>query len=287
MRPIVIVAPDYTHSSNGIRALHDLCHQINMMGGTARMLLLTEDAIKSCEPPQQNPDWNTPTLEESERHFLEDGIVIYPEVVKGNPLNAKRVARWIGNKDGVLREGEGMDAGPNDFLIAHSRVLCKNPNYVLFYSYVNPCFNDDESDPEKRVLNATYIGKGYLYGQVGILKKTLWIDRKWPCTQEQLAFLLKYVACFYTWDCWSQTNVDAVLCGCVPFFLNYNPFTSEEIDSAELGRIPRLDADNKVFDLDVYTQQRADLIKRIAELQASWDSRIKGMLDKLQAHFGE
>ena len=104
MKPIIICAPDYTHTSNGIRALHDLCHHINMLGGTARLLLVCEHAIKSCEPAQMNPDWCTLGLQESERHFIEDGIVIYPETVHGNPLHAKRVVRWMGNKEGVLRK---------------------------------------------------------------------------------------------------------------------------------------------------------------------------------------
>lgn len=252
------------------------------------MLLLTEKQIVSCEPAQMNMEWNTPGLQDHESHFINDGIVIYPEVVIGNPLKAKRVARFMGNKDGVLRQGNSMACGPNDFVIAHSRVLHPNPDFVLYYSYVNPCFNIDGADPQKRVMNATYIGKGYLYKDpVGIIKETLWIDRKWPCTQEQLAFLLKHVGCFYTWDCWSQTNVDAVLCGAVPFFLQYDPFTSAEIDSAELGRIPRLDADNITFDLNVFVEQRADLIKRIADLQATWKFRVQDFHEKLQSYFAD
>lgn len=286
MKPIVICTPDYTHSSNGIRALHDLCHHINMMGGTARLLLVCEDAIKSCEPAQMNPDWCTPGLQDSEAHFLQDGIVIYPETISGNPLQARNVARWMGNKDGVLRDKRGMEAAPGDFIIAHSRVIRPDADFVLFYSYVNPCFNDIDAVPEKRSMNATYIGKGYLYKDpIYIIKNTLWIDRKWPSTQEQLAFLLKHIACFYTWDCWSATNVDAVLCGAVPFFLQYDPFTSAEIDSAEIGRIPRLDNDNRTFDLETFKRERFALIARIGTLQATWQTRVKDFHDKLQARF--
>ena len=249
MKPIIIVAPYYTHSSNGIRALHDMCHQINQMGGTAKLLFLNCDRIVGGDVkptdaygmgiPTVNPAWNTPVLQNNERHLIDNGIVIYPETMTGNPLNAPRVARWVGNKEGVLRQGAGMGASATDFIIAHSKVLRKNPDYVLYYSHVNPCFNDDDAVPEKRVMNATYIGKGYLYGDVAILKNTIWIERLYPSTQEQLAFL------------------------------------------------PRLDRMNPSFDLLKFTDQRAALKARIAELQASWNDRIKGLLDKLESHWGD
>lgn len=291
MRPFIIVAPDYTHTSNGIRALHDLTHTINTHGRTARMLILTNDKIIGNGSKDQltNPEWNTPLLDESERELLNDGIVLYPEVVKGNPLNAKRVVRWLGNKEGVLRDGEGMQADRNDFILAHSKVIRPDADHVLFYAYQNPCFNGFGVVTEERVLNATYIGKGYMYGPVGPVKDrrglTLEIGRRWPPSQEQLAVLLKHVACMYTYDCWSATNIDAIMCGAVPFFLRYDPFSSEEIDSAELGRIPRLDADNREFNLEKFQRERLALITRITTLHASWDDRVRQLLAKLDRKF--
>lgn len=291
MRPIVIVAPDYSHTSNGVRALHNLAHTINALGFTARVLILGKDSIFGKGSVEQftNPEWNTPLLDDSEKDFIDEGIVLYPEVVKGNPLCAKHVARWLGNKEGVLRNGEGMDASRDDFLIAHSKVIKGDAHCVLFYAYTNPCFNDLGADPEKRVLNATYIGKGYLYGKVGPITDasglTLEIGRKWPPTQEQLALLLKRVACFYTWDCWSATNVDAVMCGAVPFFLNYVPFSSEEIDASEGGRLPRLDADHREFNLEKFKIERIQMISRLTTIHASWDDRVRLMLAKMEKHF--
>ena len=288
MRPIIIITPDYTPQSNGIKALHHICHLINNFGGVARVLFLTNDKIVGSgdhDAAMLNPDWNTPILQEHERHFIEDGIVLYPEVVNGNPMNAKRVARWVGNKEGVLRDGIGMSAEPSDFIVAHSRVLCAKPDHVLFYTDIPDIFNDDDSPPEKRILNATYIGKGYLYGDVGIIKNTLWIERKYPSTKPQLAFLLRHVACMYTWDSWSETNVDAILCGAVPYFLRYTPFTPEEVDASEIGVIPRLDDNNRTFNLSRFRAQRRDMIKRLNGLKSSWPVRVKEFYDKLQGRF--
>lgn len=291
MRPVVIVAPNYSHQSNGVRGLHYLGHTINALGHIARLLILARDKIVGAGAADQllNPDWDTPLLKEEERGLLDEAIIIYPEVVYGNPLDAKRVARWLGNKEGVLRSGQGMNAGRYDFLFAHSKVIRKDAHHILYYAYQNPCFNDIGADPDKRILNATYIGKGYMYGKVGPITDkaglTLEIDREWPRTQEQLAILLKHIACFYTWDCWSATNVDAIMCGAVPFFLNYSPFSSEEIDSSEIGRIPRLDADNREFNLEKFQVERIQLKARLTTLHASWDDRVRHFLAKMERHF--
>lgn len=285
MRPIIIVTPDYTHSSNGIAALHHICHTINSLGGDSRLLMLTDKAIVGGLDHQTNPAWNTPNLQECDKGLVQEGIVIYPEMVKGNPLNAPRVVRWLGHKEGALWDNS-MDAQPDDYIMAHSKVLRPNADYVLFYPFMNSCFNSDGAPPEKRVLNATYIGKGYLFGDVGIIKNTLWIERKWPSTQEQLAFILRHVACFYTWDSWSATNVNAIMCGAVPFFLNYKPFTQEDVDGTELGIIPRLDKINSKFDLVKFTEQREALIERMITLQASWLPRVKELMDRLNQRYG-
>src|SRR5206468_9783222 len=84
---------EYTHRSGGIRALHRLCHLLNEAGYSARLLPNRLDL-----PFATNPAWNTPLHSGS----IGDGIVIYPEVVSGNPLLARRVVRWALNFPGKL-----------------------------------------------------------------------------------------------------------------------------------------------------------------------------------------
>jgi hypothetical protein len=286
MRPIIIVAAGYTHQSNGITAMHHLCHSLNLAGADARMMLEFNNEIFFSHPTQSNPVFNTPLLKVEDENILREAIVIYPEVMHGNPLanaGAHRVVRWMGNKEGVLRKND-MGAGLRDFILAHSKVISDKAHHVLFYCNIKPEFLENDSEVSLRHMNATYIGKGHLYGEAPIMRNTLLIERHWPCVPGQLAWLLRRIEYFYTWDCWTQTNLDAIISGCIPVFMRYKPFTSEEIDGTELGVIPRINLYQKL-DAQKFAVERATLMARMIELQASWDQRVAEFNEKVQEYF--
>jgi hypothetical protein len=178
--------------------------------------------------------------------------------------------------------------GPNDFLLAHSRATRKDAQYILFNSEINPVFNDLETLPTlDRRLDVTYVGKGDMYGRVHVLGNTLYVSREWPSGQPQLAMLLRQVRVFYTWDSWTSTNVEAILSGAVPFFMRYEPWTEEDLDGSELGRIPRMDMQHQNFDPVRFAEERRNLIVRIQILHATWDERVRDFMQAAEKHFAE
>ena len=103
-----IYTPDYTYMHSGIRCLHLLCHHLNRLG--YRSYVNTQVT---------NPNLNTPFADAAMLdQFRQDGlanIVIYPEVVAGNPLNAKYVVRYLLNRPGFFT-GAGIETyGAADF----------------------------------------------------------------------------------------------------------------------------------------------------------------------------
>lgn len=281
---IIIVAPPYTQNSNGIKSIHKICHTINQLGGDARLMFLN-GRLGFGGKEWTNPEFNTPCLQEVDRGLLLTDIVVYPEIVTGNPLCATKIVRYLGNKDGLLT-GNKMNAKTGDFLLAHSIVIEPKADYVLFNAEFNSCFNDNFTEwTHLRNIDATYGGKGHIYGKCSIVTNTLYIDRSWPCGAQQLAYLLRKIRFFYTWDSWTATNIDAILCGAMPYFLRYEPWTEAELDGSELGEIPRMDERHPDFNPLEFKEKRRKLIGCIAELNSSWDGRVKEFVDRVEAHF--
>ena len=112
----VIFSPRYNPNVGGWVVLHSLCHLLNETGFTAYLVPLFKTAdispvdstlsyflnlhirsFKSRRRFRRNPDWNTPIYPHSLRGIAkrDDVVVVYPEVVFGNPLRARNVARWL------------------------------------------------------------------------------------------------------------------------------------------------------------------------------------------------
>jgi hypothetical protein len=94
--PYYIVSPPFTEKSAGVKVLHMLCHALNVNGQRAYTVVMNtrpqggEVYCARFVAPALTP--------EAKQHYAARGIdpiVIYPDIVSGNPLNAKRVVRWL------------------------------------------------------------------------------------------------------------------------------------------------------------------------------------------------
>ncbi|MBD3839357.1 MAG: hypothetical protein IE878_03090 [Epsilonproteobacteria bacterium] len=127
----IIYSHRYDINSGGLIVLHFLCHLLNNLGYEAylwpsyRPIFNNKRPIKSLGQFVKyyrkelhrsfivNKNWNTPIAKRGQE--LENAIVIYPEVVDGNPLNAKDVVRWLLHKPGF--HGGKINFGVKDMII--------------------------------------------------------------------------------------------------------------------------------------------------------------------------
>jgi GT2 family glycosyltransferase/glycosyltransferase involved in cell wall biosynthesis len=209
--PFYILAPDFRHSSAGVRNLHYLCHALNELGYEAYI----------AGASKTSPHLRTPLLDIStmERHFRADllPIAVYPEITSGNPLNLPVVARWLLNVPGHLG---GEDTYSKNDLIFYHLPWCLPASMSgtqLYIPSVNThIFNNDENPlDEKRSGFCRYAHKFLGFG--GKIKPEheafRSLGHEITLRPEDIASILRSSEALY---CYERSAIiqEAIACGC-------------------------------------------------------------------------
>jgi hypothetical protein len=194
-RRYVIYAPLYRHNSAGIKVLYELQKWLILAGFDSIVIAAT-----NSYPVEQ----------------FADDIVIYPEVVFGNPLKAKRVVRYVLNFPGKL--GGEKQYAPGELLIAYSAALATYTHgKILHLPSIESFFYSDSTE---KTLNAVYVGKGKDLQKHP--KDCVYITSTYPSTRRAMAELLRKIVYFYTYDDFSVIADEAKACGCQVKFIDGN-----------------------------------------------------------------
>lgn len=234
---IVIYAPPFTNRSSGIRALYRLCHHLNAAGQRAeifvpalfptRAMPLPRQARATAEPAtprrrhlvQPEPTWLIPVRTAP---ILADEIVIYPETVWGNPLQALRVVRWLLHEPGHL--GGAARYADDDLVFVYDReklpVARKatrrtlDERHVLWLGLIDPQHIHPHA-PGPRDLTLTFGHKGQALAERFPLPADLGAQRLEDLTPsyEALGDLLRRTRRLFSYDHYSNLLREAVLCG--------------------------------------------------------------------------
>lgn len=163
--PIYIYAPPYKEYSAGVRALYYLCHILNQLG---HLSWIVESEKLDDDLTYTSGFLNAPLLTSAvaKSHF-EYGlppIVIYPESVVGNPLNAQLVARWFLSYPGSI--GGPSTFQKTDFCFAYSASIARAYGEELPVVFIPPVslselkgIRDINPEIERRIDGLVYAGK--------------------------------------------------------------------------------------------------------------------------------
>ena len=206
----------YTENSGGILALHRLAHNLAVCG--EKSFITTKN---------KRADYLGNQITEEEAVAMQDKIVIYPEVLYGNPYKSDKVVRWLLNTRGVIpfKVGDGED-GEND----------------LVYKWSSAYKADDES---KVVGYLTAIDNhlDIFYNQHKERKGDCYIVRKGKNTHvhsgdainiedyqnnKYLSDVFNRCERFICYDNACYLVVLAALCGCLPIVIPNGKFTKQE-----------------------------------------------------------
>lgn len=220
----IIYTPSFNSSEGGVTVLHKLCHHLNELGHSAYLWPMGFDfsAFKT------NPQYNTPLADPAiSRNQLKHAIVIYPEIVTDNPLNAPNVVRWLLHKPGFFT-GK-IKFGKHDFILGYSpfgykdislqihyELVITENHFNIFYNYNNPirtgsCFT------KRKNTNAVLIHD--LCDSEEIINSA---------PTQDLAKLFNKTKYFYSYDPYTFLCTQAALCGCIPIVIPQKNLTKDE-----------------------------------------------------------
>lgn len=163
LRPYVIWAPEYSQRSAGIRALYKLGDELAAHGQQVEI-------INDIRWP------------------VDDGaILVYPEIIMGNPCQGKRVMRWALKPEVRAKPEDQIWSWSVSFLDALNRRPGRHltdDNVLNLPLVETELFNND--NPQERAGGVFYRAD-HLRGKPGFTE----ITGEWPDTRQELADLLR------------------------------------------------------------------------------------------------
>ncbi len=203
----VIYSSSYDENIGGVISLHKLCHKLNSLGEEAYI-------FPAERPFKTNPKYISPVIGEIDN----EAIVVYPEIVNGNPLGAKNVVRWFLNKPGVLNKNPNYG----------------NPDEELYFFFVPPFNDPDYNKDESNILWVFEV-----FSDIYVNKGTKLEDRKGTCyilrkginrpivhniessinldnlPHKIIAEYFNTCKYFLSYDLYTMYSLYAAMCGCI------------------------------------------------------------------------
>lgn len=214
--PYYIYTPGYNHKSAGIRVLHELCSLLNKLGHEAYVI----------SPPTSGDLW-TPVLTDAIKvaHYKsgKKPIVVYPEVVKGQPLQLGLPVRYVLNYPGLL--GGDTVYSANELIYTFWKTFYPSAK-ILNLPTIDLSLIDKLKKPESARSGIAFYHNRYTLkgGKVRDFgASAIEISRDKPETHEETLAILAKVERLYSYES-SGIVLEAVLSGC-PVILLPNPIT--------------------------------------------------------------
>jgi hypothetical protein len=219
---IVFYVPYYHKHSNGIVMLWNIAYQFSLLK-KSNIFVYEMPWGERNFPPHK---FLRLLIDKKEFEALENPIVIYPDIETKNPLNAKRVVRYLLAKP--LSLGNKFLPGPEDYIVSYSKLISDKKILDEFY------FLGDELDvvnkvklKSKKSLISIYYGKCLVEKQQPYIKKIISkfdsievITRTSPDNKEELYDLLSKSKLLISFDPFSHLTLIANILGTPVLFAN-------------------------------------------------------------------
>lgn len=293
----VIVVSGYDDNAGGIVVLHQLCDRLNNLGYNAYLWPFFKPILDFTHPFKtlylfmkyfrksikygfkKNPKLN---ILMASYQDLEDAIVVYPEVVSGNPLKAHNVVRWLLHKPGFNNGGK-IDFGVDDLFFYYDKSFDdsrynKHPeNHLHIVSQRSDIYKITNN--EKREGFCYLLRKGYKREIMHDTKKGRLID---GLSHEETAVAFNQVEYCISYDTYTMYNVYAVMCGCIPIVI---PEKGVEKEQWQPNEENRYGIAYGFDDVDYAIKTRPLLLQHIMKQESDSNESVMCFVEKCKAYF--
>lgn len=256
----------FGNKSNGLRLAYEIVFYLDKYGYDARCVIDADDLDIDDYPSR----YRAFLIGRNALNLDDEDIVIYSEIIHGNPLNAKRVIRHIMNRIGAF-SFERYSFGPADFCVTYNSAIdsmlpvfyCQKDEIQLFEN-----IRSSESQSGKKKAVSIYFGKvryeklaGYSplvrdicsrYEKVNI------ITRKVPADREEMLCIVRDSDFLISFDALTNLNYESTLVGTPVLLLDDYFCIRNEIEINHYG-----------FAFDV-----SELDKAYGSLEYAWEEYI-------------
>ena len=234
-KKILIFAPRYQENTGGSIVLHKLCSILNQIGYESFLhpyfesyvlhksnykksaLSFIDRRIRSLlKGYKTNPAFETPVIYSTKEINWDEWVVVYPEIVMGNPLGARNIVRWLLHNPGFHTDtvfyGGGelyfkFNSGISDFNYYGSTT---SNSHLKVIHYPLEFYNTENLSSERSgTAYLLYKGKGKAIQHN--LEDSILIDGK---SHKEVSEIFKKVKTFISYDTMTAYSIFAVLCGC-------------------------------------------------------------------------
>ena len=249
---IIIYTPPYNIKIGGIIVMHYFAKLVNKKcNNKFRAKLFMYNNIR-----YENPFCNDfAKIDE----INENTVVIYPEVISGNPLNAKHVVRWILLELGIeMPLDHYKNWGIND-LVYFWETIVNIKNYSqLCCPFLNPLFKNNNSN--ERTNTCYLVKKGPLiHKNINYIHPTesICID---DFSLEEINRTFNICKYFYCYDPNSAYTIYSAICGCIPII-----YPIDDLDENDYFKNKIYNFNNNIFSRGIVYGNDENKIKYILE----------------------
>ena len=268
----IIFTSEFDPAIGGVTVLHKLCHLLNEQGQHAYLWPMHNNYHNF----RINANYNTPLANET---ILNNSIVIYPEIVVGNPLNAKNVVRWILNIPGKVG-GDGI-FDQNDMIYYYSGAFVEKRQDAKILQLIE-LYKGLFKNKNMQRKGSCYVNRrNKNMNLIHDLSDSIEIKNITP--SEELVNIFNKTEYFFSYDIASFLSLQAAMCGCISIVIPHENITKKEFFEQDELRKYGISYGMENIEHAVSTMHKVE--SHLEDLEKKHLESIKNFITETQEYF--